>query len=90
MHSVLEALEHQSDEAMHYAPSEPQLHDPVSGDIYTCILISDHEKSKRNVKQNSTRTVLSNVCLGVTAWLIFKPSAMGHNTNYTTSMPKFI
>lgn len=64
MHSVLEAPEHQSDVAMHYAPSEPQLHDPVSGDIYTCILTSDHKKSKQNEKQNSTRTMLSNVCHG--------------------------
>jgi hypothetical protein len=60
MHSVLEAPVHQSGEAMHYAPSEPQLHDPVSGDIYTCILMNDHKKSTQNVRQNYTRTVSSN------------------------------
>lgn len=37
MHWALEAQERQSDEAMYCVPSEPQLHDPISDDKYTCI-----------------------------------------------------
>jgi len=70
MHSVLEDPEHQSVGAMHYAPSEPQLHDPVSDDIYTCILISGHKKSKQNVRQNSTGTVSPNFRHGIMAWRV--------------------
>jgi len=48
MHSAPEAQVHQSDEAEHFAPSEPQLRDPVSDDKYTYIIMRNCKKNQQN------------------------------------------
>jgi len=45
MRSAQEGQVHQNDEAKHFAPSEPQLRDPVSGDKYTYIIIRNCKKT---------------------------------------------